>query len=246
MVAAAQKASRGLIRDFGEIENLQVSRKSLGNFVSTADHRSEKILIDELIKARPDYNIIGEESGEIIRSKSPYFWVIDPLDGTSNFIHGLPHFAIAIALVKEDAAIAAVTYDPIKDECFWAEKGKGTFLNRRRLRVSARTRLEEAVVGIVDVPRSDAYLERVFPITTGIRCMGSCALDLAYVSAGRFDAFVEKGCQMWDIAGGLLMVQEAGGYIKNVSSSKTMLHANAVIASNAYLFETVKKLFPSL
>lgn len=247
MTSAVTKASRGLIRDFGEIENLQVSRKSLGNFVSTADQRAEKILIDELTKARPEYNILSEEAGEIKHSDSPYCWIIDPLDGTSNFIHGLPHFSIAIALIKEDSVIVSMTYDPIKDECFWAEKGKGAFLNRRRLRVSSRNILEESVVGIVDVPRSDASLERSFPRTTGIRCMGSCALDLAYVAAGRFDAFVEKGCCIWDISGGLLMVQEAGGYIKNISKTeKRMLHSNAIIASNTYLFKKMCKLFPSL
>jgi myo-inositol-1(or 4)-monophosphatase len=246
MTAAAIKASHGLIRDFGEVENLQVARKGLGNFVSTADHRSEKILIEELRRARPDYNFLTEETGSIKRSNSPYTWIIDPLDGTSNFIHGLPHFCIALAVVKNETPIAAVTYDPIKDECFWAEKGKGAFLNRRRLRVSGRNVLEETIVGVLDITRTGTSLEgdkissieKVFPRTTSIRCMGSCALDLAYVAAGRFDVFVERGCSPWDIAGGMLLVQESGGHVKTVTKSSP-LHAHAMIASNALLLKEV-------
>jgi len=249
MMAAVQKATRGLIRDFGEIEHLQVSKKGLGDFVSTADRRSEKILIEELSKARPDYSFLAEESGAIEGSDPHHTWVIDPLDGTTNFLHSIPHFAITVALKKDLEIIAGITYDPIKDEMYWAEKGKGAFMNRRRLRVSGRRHLDEALVAI-GTPFGDhgdralfqKHLEKIMPITAGTRRLGAAALDLAYVAAGRFDAFFENHLQPWDLAAGILLVKEAGGYVSEINGSKNMFETGSVLAANPELFEPLQKL----
>lgn len=248
MTAAVEKAARGLVRDFGEIEHLQVSRKSLGDFVSTADRRSEDILIAELMKARPKFGFITEESGEIQGEDENQRWIIDPLDGTSNFLHGIPHFAITVALQMGDEIIAGVTYDPIKDEMFWAEKGRGAFLNQRRIRVSGRRIYDEAIVGI-GAPYGhhgnpelfQKRLARVLPEAAGVRRMGAAALDLAYVASGRFDIFFEDPMHIWDYAAGILLVQEAGGVVTDINGGKKIFETNTVAAGNTEMHSTLMK-----
>ena len=248
MTAAIEKAARGLIRDFGEIEQLQVSRKGLGDFVSTADHRSEDILINELRKARPKFGFISEESGEIPGEDATQQWIIDPLDGTSNFLHGIPHFAITVALQMNNEIIAGVTYDPIKDEMFWAEKGRGTFLNQRRIRVSGRRQFDEALVGIGapyghhgDPEIFKDRLTRVLPHAAGVRRMGVASLDLAYVACGRFDVFFEEPMHIWDYAAGILMVQEAGGIVTDINGKLKTFEANSVVAGNTDMHSALMK-----
>lgn len=244
MINAAMKAARGLVRDFGEVENLQVSRKSLGDFVSTADREAEKTLIRELSKARPNYGFLVEESGEILGADPTMTWIIDPLDGTTNFLHGVPHFAISIALKKEDEIVAGVVYNPITDEMFWAEKGKGTFLNQqRRMRVSGRRNLDEALVAtgtpFGDHGNAAEYAKKlavIMPHVAGIRRFGAASLDLAYVAAGRFDAYFESDLQPWDIAAGLILVKEAGGYTGTFSGEQTMLETGEVLVANESMF----------
>ncbi len=252
MMAAVQKAARGLVRDFGEIEHLQVSKKGLGDFVSTADKRSEKILIEELQKARPDYAFITEETG-IIPGRDPHHtWIIDPLDGTTNFLHSIPHFAITVALKRGDEIVVGVTYDPIKDEMYWAEKGKGSFVNQRRLRVSARRHRDEALVAMGtpfgnhgDRSSFQKHLEKIMPVTAGTRRFGAAALDLAYVASGRFDVFFEDHLKLWDLAAGILLVKEAGGYVSEINGGKNMLESGSVLASNAILFDSFQDLLKS-
>ncbi|MES2607299.1 MAG: inositol monophosphatase family protein [Pseudomonadota bacterium] len=248
MTAAIEKAARGLVRDFGEVEQLQVSRKGLGDFVSTADHRSEDILISELRKARPKFGFITEESGEIPGEDPTQRWIIDPLDGTTNFLHGIPHFAITVALQMNDEIIAGVTYDPIKDEMFWAEKGRGTFLNQRRIRVSGRRQFDEALVGIGapfghygDPELFKERLTRVLPHAAGVRRMGAASLDLAYVACGRFDVFFEEPMHIWDYAAGILMVQEAGGIVTDIKGQQKTFEANSIVAGNAEMHATLMK-----
>ncbi len=250
MTAAAEKAARGLIRDFGELEHLQVSKKGLGDFVSTADKRSESILIQELSKARPSYSFLTEETGAIPGDENTEFcWIIDPLDGTLNFLHGIPHFAIVIALKKGDEIVASVTYSPLQDEMYWAEKGKGAFLNQRRLRVSGRRHLDEAVIAIGtpfgdhgDINTFQKRLEKIMPITAGTRRFGAAALDLAYVAAGKFDAFFEDHLKPWDMAAGILLVREAGGYVTEVKGDKNMLTSGSVLAANEYIHGDLQKI----
>ena len=239
MTAAIEKAARGLVRDFGEVEHLQVSRKGLGDFVSTADRKAEDILINELRKARPKFGFIAEEAGVIPGEDQTQRWIIDPLDGTSNFLHGIPHFAITVALQMEDEIVAGVTYDPIKDEMFWAEKGRGAFLNQRRIRVSGRRQFDEALVGIGapfghhgDPDKFQDRLSRILPHTAGVRRMGAASLDLAYVACGRFDLFFEEPMHIWDYAAGILMIQEAGGVVTNIAGQKNVLETNSVAAGN--------------
>ena len=242
MTSAVQKAARGLVRDFGELENLQVSRKGLGDFVSAADHRSEQIIIDELQKARPSFGFITEETGIIEGENSEYTWVVDPLDGTNNFIHGVPHFCVTVALKKNDEVIAGVTYDPIKDDLFWAEKGAGAYVNRRRLRVSARDQLDACLVGFGGPCRTPEEtkqmlnrLEALRPVVAGLRRMGAAALDLAYVAAGKFDAYVEENLSIWDKAVGILLVQEAGGFATDFSGKGKALTSATVLACNPHI-----------
>lgn len=219
MVSAVQKASRGLVRDFGEVENLQVSRKGPADFVSAADLKAEKILRGELAKARPDFGFLMEEGGSVPAREGSegYRWIIDPLDGTHNFLHGIPHFAITVALEREGEVIAGVTYDPLRDEMYTAEKGGGAFVNGRRIRVSSRRQLVDSIVA-TGIPRADkpGHLEFLKMLggmmsrTAGVRRFGSAALDLAYVAAGRFDGYWESNLQPWDIAAGIILVREAG------------------------------------
>lgn len=249
MMMAAQKAGRSMVRDFNELEHLQVSKKSLGDFVSTADHRSEKLLIQELSKARPGYAFLVEESGEIPGHDPEHRWVIDPLDGTSNFLHGIPHFAISIGLQRGDEVIAGVVYNPVADELYWAEKGQGAFLNQRRLRVSGRKKLEEALIAVGspygnsgDPEGFAQQIKKVMPQTAGIRRYGAASLDLAYVASGRFDGYFESHLKPWDIAAGILLVREAGGYVSEINDGEKMLESGNLVAANPLLFEPLKQL----
>jgi myo-inositol-1(or 4)-monophosphatase len=242
MANAALKAARGLIRDFGEVEQLQVSVKGPGEFVTTADLRAERTLKSELSRARPGYGLLFEEGGESAGSDPHNRWIVDPLDGTTNFLHGIPHFAISIALERDGEVIAGVVYEPTRDEMFWAEKGIGAYLNDRRLRVSGRRRLDEAVIGTGipfrgrgDHPSYLATLARVMGATSGVRRFGAAALDLAYVAAGRLDGFWEFGLFPWDIAAGLLLVREAGGFISDLAGGHAMMASGDVLAANAHL-----------
>jgi myo-inositol-1(or 4)-monophosphatase len=242
MTAAALKASRGLKRDFGEVEQLQVSMKGPADFVSNADLKAEKLLRAELSKGRPGYGFLMEESGESHGSDARHRWIVDPLDGTTNFLHGIPHFAISIALERDGEIVAAVVYDPTRDEMFWAEKGVGAYVNEHRLRVSARRGLGDAVIGTGipfrgrgDHPSYLAALGAVMPATAGVRRLGAAALDLAYVAAGRFDGFWEFGLAAWDIAAGLLLIREAGGYVSDLTGGHDMLASGDIIAANDHL-----------
>jgi myo-inositol-1(or 4)-monophosphatase len=239
MTSAALKAARGLIRDFGEVEQLQVSIKGPGEFVSTADLKAERTLKNELTRARPGYGLLFEESGESAGSDPHHRWIVDPLDGTTNFLHGIPHFAISIALERDGEIVAGIVYEPTRDEMFWAEKGAGAYLNDRRLRVSARRQLGEALIGTGipfygrgDHPRYIATLAAVMGATSGVRRLGAAALDLAYVAAGRYDGFWETGLFPWDLAAGLLLVREAGGFVSDLSGRDGMFTSGDIIAGN--------------
>ena len=242
MAAAALKASRGLLRDFGEVENLQVSIKGPADYVSAADLKSEKTLRTELTRARPGFGLLMEESGASAGTDLRHRWIVDPLDGTKNFLHGIPHFAISIALERDGETIAGLVYDPTRNEMFWAEKGAGAYLNERRLRVSARRGLPDALIstGIPFRERGDhrrylATLAAVMSETAGVRRQGAAALDLAYVAAGRYDGFWEFGLAPWDIAAGLLILREAGGYASDMTGGHGMLASGDVIAANDHL-----------
>jgi myo-inositol-1(or 4)-monophosphatase len=249
MTKAADKAARGLKRDFGEVEQLQVSRKGPADFVSTADHKAEQVLREELGRARPNFGFIMEESGVIPGSDPQHRWIVDPLDGTTNFLHGLPHFAIAIALERDGEIVAGLVYDPIKDERFWAEKGGGAFLNDRRLRVSSRRNTEDALVA-TGMPYHGHgtpgefinQLDAVMDSVAGIRRLGAAALDLAYVAAGRFDAFWEEHLSPWDIAAGMLLVREAGGYVSRTDGGEDVLGTGSVLAANDQLHQPMLRL----
>jgi len=242
MMAAARKAARGLVRDFGEVEQLQVSIKGPGDFVSAADLKAERTLKSELGRARPGYGMLFEEAGASEGSDKRHRWIVDPLDGTTNFLHGIPHFAISIGLERDGEMIAGVVYEPTRDELFWAEKGVGAYLNDRRLRVSARRQLGDAVIGTGmpfrdrgDQPLYAATLAAIAAATCGVRRFGAAALDLAYVAAGRFDGFWEFGLCPWDIAAGMLLVREAGGYVSDLSGGHTMMASGDVLAANDHL-----------
>ena len=220
MVQAAHKAARHLVRDFGEVENLQVSIKGPGDYVSAADHRAEQILHQELSRVRPGFGFLMEEGGSL-EGRDDQRWIVDPLDGTTNFLHGLPHFAISVALERHGELVAGVVYDPIKDELFCAEKGAGAYLNDRRLRVSRRSDLANSLIG-TGIPVLDwqgreqgfaQQLERVSAQVAGIRRLGTASLDLAYIAAGRLDGFWEYGLKPWDMAAGIVLIQEAGGTV---------------------------------
>ena len=221
MVKACSKASKTLIRDFGEVENLQVSLKGPGDFVTNCDKKVEKILIDELLKARPSYSILSEEIGEINNDDS-FKWIIDPIDGTSNFFHGIPHFAMSVGLEHNKEIICGIIYDPIKDEMFTAEKGNGSYLNNQRMRVSSRSKLEDCMI-FTGGPRRESknreialkeYYKFSVKILTPIRKLGSASLDLAYVAAGRCDGFWQRDLNYWDIAAGIILVKEAGDLLQ--------------------------------
>jgi myo-inositol-1(or 4)-monophosphatase len=249
MANAALKAARGLIRDFGEVEQLQVSVKGPGEFVTAADLKAEKVLRAELAKARPGYGFLMEESGAEAGSDRHHRWIVDPLDGTTNFLHGIPHFAISIALERDGEIIAGVIYEPVRDEMFFGEKGGGAFLNDRRLRVSARRQLGEALIGtgipFVGRGHHGAYLATlgaVMAATSGVRRLGVASLDLAYVAAGRLDGFWEFGLSPWDIAAGIVLVREAGGYVTDMAGAGSMLASGDVLAANDHLHQPLARL----
>jgi myo-inositol-1(or 4)-monophosphatase len=239
MIAAARKAARSLTRDFGEVSQLQVSVKGPANFVSAADHRAEEILYRELSKARPDYSFVMEESGRIEGRDKSHCWYIDPLDGTTNFLHSIPLFAISIGLEREGQLVAGLIYNPIADELYTAEKGKGAFLNDRRLRVAARQTLADSVVstGIPHRGRKNhgrflRQAEAVMAEVAGIRRTGAAALDLAWTAAGRFDAYWEYNIQPWDMAAGIVIVREAGGVVTDPEGGATMFETGNILAGN--------------
>jgi myo-inositol-1(or 4)-monophosphatase len=253
MIRAAERAGRALIRDFGEVEQLQVSRKGPADFVSTADLKAEKTVRQELERARPGYNFLMEESGETKGTNPDFTWIVDPLDGTTNFLHGLPHFCVSIGLAQHDQVVAGVIYDPIKDEVFWAEKNEGAYLNDRRLRVSARKQLADSVLA-TGIPfrihegnkvneKFIAQLQTVMGRLSGVRRFGSAALDLAYVAAGRYDGYWENGLNKWDVAAGILIVREAGGFVTEISGQRYELGAPDILAANDTLHEPLVGLF---
>jgi len=249
MEAAARKASRGLIRDFGEVEQLQVSRKGPADFVSAADLRVEKILREELSKARPGWALVTEEKGGTLPTDKEDAWIVDPIDGTTNFLHGIAHFCVTIAHWRKGEIVAGIIYQPIGDELYWAEKGMGAYHNRRRLRVSARQNLGDALVatgipfkGKEKHPRYMATLAAVTPEVAGIRRFGAAALDLAWVAAGRFDGFWEYGLFAWDIAAGILLIREAGGAVSDMDGGDAMLAKGEVLAANASLHRPLSRL----
>ena len=208
MIKAAEKASKSLIRDFGEIEKLQVSKKGPHDFVTKTDKNVEKILIDELSKAKKNYSFLSEEIGEIRNNDKENIWIIDPIDGTNNFLHGIPHFAICIALQTKKEIVSSLIFDPIKDEMFFAEKNKGVFLNNQRLRVSSKNKLDDCLFS--------SNQEGVKFSSLNMRCSGSSALDMAYVASGRLDGFFQNKLNIWDVAAGYLMVKEAGGIVNDI------------------------------
>lgn len=240
MVKAAMKATRQLLHDFNEVEQLQVSKKGPADFVSNADTAAENTIVDELKYARRDYGFLLEEGNEIeSKDELKRRWIIDPLDGTTNFLHGIPHFAISIALEEAGEIVSAVIYEPTRDELFWAEKGKGAYLNDRRLRVSARRNLEDSVfaTGIPTLRGTDhafylKQLEAVMTRCSSVRRLGAAALDLAYVAAGRYDGYWERGLSPWDIAAGLLIVKEAGGYCTDYRNRDKALETGEIVAAN--------------
>ncbi len=239
MVSAARKAARTLNRDFGEVENLQVSRKGPADFVTAADRKAEEIIHEELRHARPDYSFLMEESGKTDGRDLTHRWIVDPIDGTTNFMHGIPLFAISIALERDGELVAGVIYNPASDELYTAEKGKGAFMNDRRLRVASRSELGGAVVccGIPHLGRGDQNefmreLSAIGPKVAGIRRTGSAALDLAWVAAGRFDGFWERGLSAWDMAAGIVLVREAGGLVTDLNNKFAMLTRGDVLAGN--------------
>ncbi|MCL4677290.1 MAG: inositol monophosphatase [Alphaproteobacteria bacterium] len=250
MLRASEKAARSLLRDFNEVEHLQVSAKGPGDFVSAADRRAEEIIFGELKKARPDYSFLMEESGAVEGTDPEYRWLIDPLDGTTNFLHGLPHWAISIALEHKGEIIAGLIHDPVKDEIFHAEKGTGAFMRRRRLRVSGRQDLMLATIA-TGAPRRSVESRTQFmreysaiiSVAPGLRRFGAAALDLAYVAAGRYEGFWERNLKPWDIAAGLLIVKEAGGFVSDLdSTTANPVETGNILAANDRLFDSMSKI----
>lgn len=248
MIRAAHKAARALVRDFGEVEQLQVSQKGPANFVSIADTRAERTIREVLEHARPGYGFLMEESGETPGTDDRHRWIVDPLDGTTNFLHGIPHFATSIALEKDGEIIAGLIFNPVTNELFTAEKGGGSYFSGRRMRVSSRRKLDESVIatGIPHKGRGNhadylPQIERVMAQTAGVRRFGSAALDLAWVAAGRYDGFWEWGLKPWDVAAGWLMVKEAGGYISGIEG-KDPIATGDMVASNEPLHYALLKL----
>ncbi len=250
MLAAARKAGRSLARDFGEVEQLQVSLKGPANFVSAADTRAEEILFAELTRARPGYGFLMEERGAVEGADRTHRWIVDPLDGTTNCLHGIPHFAISIALEREGDLVAGLIFNPANQETFTAERGKGAYLNdRRRLRVAARTELSAAVVA-TGIPHSgrpehDLFLEElraVMAASAGVRRMGAASLDLAWTAAGRFDGFWERNLRPWDLAAGIVILREAGGYVSDAEGKDGILTKGSIVAGNEAIQRHLLKL----
>ena len=250
MIKAVRKAGRSLVKDFREVENLQVSMKGAGDFVSKADISAEAILKEELLGARPTYGWLAEEGGAIEGQDPTRRWIVDPLDGTTNFLHGLPHWAVSIALEHKGQVVAGVIFDVAKDEMFLAEKGQGAWINERRLRVSGRSRMIESIFatglpfgGRPDLPATLKDLARLLPSCAGVRRWGSAALDMAYVAAGRYDGFWERGLHPWDMAAGIVIVREAGGLAESLRDPRGhILEDGEVICANAAIFEHFARL----
>ena len=247
MIKAARQAGRSLVKDFREVENLQVSVKGAGDFVSRADREAERIIKEALRTARPTYGWLGEETGAEEGEDPTRRWIVDPLDGTTNFLHGLPHWAVSIALEHKGEIVAGVIFDAAKDELFWAEKGAGAWMNDRRIRVSGRNHMIEAIFatgvpfgGNGPLPATLQDLARLMPRVAGVRRWGAAALDMAYVAAGRFDGYWERGISTWDIAAGIVLVREAGGFVAPIRENHEGPLADAphLIAGNANLFDT--------
>ena len=246
MVNACRKASKNLIRDFGEVEKLQVSIKGPGDFVTMTDKKVEKILIDELQKARSNYSILSEEIGEI-KNDEEFKWIIDPIDGTSNFLHGIPHFGISVALEKNKEIICGIIFDPIKNEIFSTEKGNGSYLNNQRIRVSSRKKLEDCIL-FTGGPRQasknkevtlEEYKKFSSKVFIPIRKMGSAALDMAYVAAGRCDGCWHRDLNYWDIATGILLVKEAGGFVTDFIGTDKYIENKTILAANSRINEAM-------
>ncbi|MDO9415154.1 inositol monophosphatase family protein [Pararhizobium sp.] len=242
MVQATFKAGKSLSRDFGEVQNLQVSLKGPADYVAQAGRKAEKVIREELMKARPTYGYLGEEGGEIKGNDGAHRWIVDPLDGTTNFLHGIPFFAISVALERNGEIVGGVIFNPATDELYTAERGGGAFLNDRRLRVAARKSLSDAVIATATPylghGSHGAYLielRHVMGEVAGIRSNGAASLDLAYVAAGRFDGFWERGVDAWDIAAGMLLVREAGGWISDVDGGSNSLEDGTIVAGNEHI-----------
>ena len=240
MVKACRKAAKTIIRDFGEIENLQVSLKGPGDFVTNSDKKVEKILIEELQKAKPNYSILSEEAGKINNDES-FKWIIDPIDGTSNFLHGIPHFAISIGLEHNNEIICGIIYDPIKDEMFSAEKGNGSYINNQRIRVSSRSKLKDCII-FTGGPRYNSankeltmkeYNKFSSKVIIPIRKLGSAALDMAYVASGRCDGFWHRNLNYWDVAAGIILVKEAGGFVTDFKGENEYIQSKTILATNS-------------
>ncbi|WBU53232.1 inositol monophosphatase family protein [Paracoccus sp. SCSIO 75233] len=249
MIKAARKAGRSLVKDFREVENLQVSVKGAGDFVSRADHESERIIKEELRGARPNYGWLGEETGAEPGEDPTRRWLVDPLDGTTNFLHGLPHWAVSIALEHKGEIIAAVVFDAAKDELYTAEKGGGAWMNGQRLRVSGRRKMIESVFatgvpfgGNGPLPATLKDLARLMPITAGVRRFGTASLDMAYVAAGRFDGYWERHINAWDIAAGILLVKEAGGFVETIRGDGPVVDAGNIVCANPQVFPELAKI----
>jgi myo-inositol-1(or 4)-monophosphatase len=252
MVKAARRAGRSLKRDLGEIENLQVSLKGPANFVTAADRRAEEMLYDDLTKARPGYGFVGEEGGTREGSDKSNTWIVDPLDGTTNFLHGIPQFAISIGLQREGLIIAGVIYNPANDELYIAERGKGAFLNDTRLRVAGRKQLNDCVIacGLPHIGRGDHELARremaeLQNRVAGLRRFGAASLDMAFVAAGRLDGYWERNLRPWDVAAGIILIREAGGTVTGIEGGDTALQTGNVVCGNETIHgELVKILKP--
>lgn len=248
MIKAARRAGRSLVKDFREVENLQVSMKGAGDFVSKADIAAEKIIKEDLMSARPTYGWLGEESAEEEGSDPTRRWIVDPLDGTTNFLHGLPHWAVSIALEHKGQIVAGVVFDAAKDEMFFAEKGAGAWMNDQRLRVSGRNRMIESIFatglpfgGRSDLPETLQDLARLLPGCAGVRRWGAASLDLAYLAAGRYDGFWERRLQPWDIAAGIILAREAGGLVAPIDPAGHIINDGEILAANEAIFDQFAK-----
>lgn len=248
MIKAARKAGRSLVKDFREVENLQVSTKGPGDFVSKADREAERLIKDDLMGGRPTYGWLGEETGEQEGQDPTRRWIVDPLDGTTNFLHGIPHWAISIALEHKGEIVSAVVFDAAKDELYWAEKGAGAWMNDKRIRVSGRRHMVEGLfaTGVPfgakkTLPATMQDLARLMPACAGVRRDGAASLDLAWVAAGRFDGYWERELNLWDIAAGYLLVKEAGGFVSGIRDGQDPLESGSLICGNEGLFEPLRK-----
>ena len=252
MIRAAEKAAKGLLRDFNEVEQLQISRKGPGDFVTAADKKSEKTIFEELQKARPDYSFMMEESGEVKGNDPENVWIIDPLDGTHNFMHGVPHWSISIALEHKGNIIAGLVFDPVKDELFTAEKGTGAWLRNKRLRVSGRDVLERCMINYgqpVQTPEAKEVFYKELQAVQSlamVRRFGSAALDMTYVAAGRIDAYWERGIKPWDVAAGVLIVKEAGGFVTSIENDDNPVYSGNLVTGNQQVHSDLRKILKSI